>query len=126
MPECGAILGQGFDSPHLHQEQQTGLVPGHIRLSSRGKRNYPVNTTAINTKVTMKTSQMRGLFRFIEGPFSDQIHGQSEGGRSHDHIQDQLHGNCDRRDNPMINSRINPVITQRARPQENPRVNPLV
>ena len=80
MPECGAILGQGFDSPHLHQEQQTGLVPGHIRLSSRGKRNYPVNTTAINTKVTMKTSQMRGLFRFIEGLIPDQIHGQSEGG----------------------------------------------
>lgn len=39
---------------------------------------------------------MRGLFRFTDGPFSDQIHGQSEGGRSHDHIQDQLYGNCDR------------------------------
>ena len=71
-------------------------VPGHFQLSSRGKRNYPVNTTVINAKITMKTSQMRGLFRFTDVPFQDQIHGQFKGGRSHDHIQDQLYGNCDR------------------------------
>ena len=39
---------------------------------------------------------MRGLFRFTDVPFQDQIHGQFKGGRSHDHIQDQLYGNCDR------------------------------
>ncbi|MDO4192702.1 MAG: hypothetical protein Q4D24_05320 [Erysipelotrichaceae bacterium] len=30
------------------------------------------------------------------------------------------------RDHPMVNSWINPEITQRARPQEKPGVNPLV